>query len=431
MNTYRIPEENIEKLRKLATRIQNKCNKFGCAFHYEEVGEEFETLVKNDVEYVERFITVECEGVAEVNGWQFVGAVDFTEHGNVIRTVVDVDIPDRYRNTAPICEHCNVNRPRKYGFLVRNLETGEFKQVGKSCLKDFTGGLSVEVASMYMSFVNEIEDACMWEPMEHFFVYGKHYSVDTILIHSYNIVKNIGYCSTTACVENPYMTYNDSTKAKVQNSIDYSNHRLNGKMAEQVEAFREKYDVDFDSDEVKSKIEEIKNAILSMEPTSEYIKNIQVIVKNDYIPVKDFGLAVSAIACYNNYIEKLERNAKKAAQKEKDMTSEFKGEVGERVAIHNLTSTVITGWDNGYGGYTCRYKLVDDNNNIYMWDSSSFVDTNKFITTLKGTVKKHDTYNGVNQTWLTRCKVEYAEKEEMENHPEWCSAVYDTLMASC
>ena len=40
---YSIWEGNMESLMKKVTRIQNKCKKYGCDFHFEEVGEEFKT----------------------------------------------------------------------------------------------------------------------------------------------------------------------------------------------------------------------------------------------------------------------------------------------------------------------------------------------------------------------------------------------------
>ena len=45
--TYKIFEGNLERLEKKLIRIANKCKKYGCDFHYEQVGEIFED-VKDD-----------------------------------------------------------------------------------------------------------------------------------------------------------------------------------------------------------------------------------------------------------------------------------------------------------------------------------------------------------------------------------------------
>ena len=107
MNTYRIPEENIDRLDRFATRIKTKCAKYGCDFHYAKIDEVFDTVLIEGIKYIKRFIIVECEGIARINDWEFVGTIDFTENGNIIRSVIDTSIPDKYRHTAPICEHCN------------------------------------------------------------------------------------------------------------------------------------------------------------------------------------------------------------------------------------------------------------------------------------------------------------------------------------
>lgn len=42
--TYKIFEGNLERLEKKLTKISNKCTKYGCDFHYQQVGEVFEEV---------------------------------------------------------------------------------------------------------------------------------------------------------------------------------------------------------------------------------------------------------------------------------------------------------------------------------------------------------------------------------------------------
>lgn len=44
MERYSIYEGRMEDLMKKITRIQNKCKKFGCDFHFEQVGEELKEV---------------------------------------------------------------------------------------------------------------------------------------------------------------------------------------------------------------------------------------------------------------------------------------------------------------------------------------------------------------------------------------------------
>lgn len=395
MNTYKIPEENIDKLDRFATRIKTKCAKYGCDFHYAKVDEVFDNVLIEGAKYIKRFVIVECEGLARVNDWEFVGTIDFTENGNIIRSVVDVNIPDKYRHTTPICEHCNTLRSRKNCYLVRNIKTNEFKQVGKSCLKDFTGGLDVEAAAALMSAISELEESQKYDlkSCEH-----KYYNTSEVLAHAYNIVRDLGYASVSKCEH-----YSDTTKVKVLLSLEYSRNCLNDTFAEAVENYYTKFNPDFTSDKIMNTVNDIREYVNNLNETSDYIRNIKIIAKNDYVSIDNIGYCVSIIPGYNRYINK------KANAKENHETSTFQGSIGDKLSISNPNISVITSWPSPYGGYVVRFKIIDENNNIYMWDCTSTVDETQPISNIKGTVKKHDSYNGINQTWLTRCKVTYAE----------------------
>ena len=63
MKTFAIYEGNMERLEKKIKSIRNKCKKYGCDFHYAEVGEEFRTLEDEQGRiYTARFVLVEAEG---------------------------------------------------------------------------------------------------------------------------------------------------------------------------------------------------------------------------------------------------------------------------------------------------------------------------------------------------------------------------------
>lgn len=154
---YAIYEGNLDRLEKKLKRIFNKCKAYGCDFHYEQTGEEFRELKdEKGNKYTARFVLVEAEGTAVINDWEFVAELEHTEKGNIITGVAGIEVPERYYTTTPVCEHCNSKRYRKNTYIVRNKTTGEFKQVGKSCLKDFTHGMSAEAVTQYMSLFDTL-----------------------------------------------------------------------------------------------------------------------------------------------------------------------------------------------------------------------------------------------------------------------------------
>lgn len=58
---------------------------------------------------------------------------------NVFDPVPGVEIPEEFRNRDRVCDHCKARRLRKYTFVCRNETTGEWVQVGSTCLRDFLG----------------------------------------------------------------------------------------------------------------------------------------------------------------------------------------------------------------------------------------------------------------------------------------------------
>lgn len=159
MARYFIHEANIEKVEDRIFKIGNKCNKFGCSFNYERVGEEFRNVseIPNQPN-IQKFIEIEVEGVAVINHWELIAKIEH-EHGGCIISKIDFDaeIPEKYMlSDYCVCEHCNSKRLRKVVYILRNMQTGEFKQVGSSCLKDFTGALDAENAARYFAMFDEL-----------------------------------------------------------------------------------------------------------------------------------------------------------------------------------------------------------------------------------------------------------------------------------
>lgn len=406
MNTYRIHEANLDRLHSKVNRIRNKCAKYGCDFHYAEIGEEFETWFdEQKQEHVDKYIIVECEGTARINDWEFVGTIDFLEAGNVIRQALDISVPDRYRTCECECEHCHSHRHRKNTYIVHNTKTGEFKQVGSSCVADFTGGLSVEEIAMYISFYDELIDfgerpvGSSWSK--------RYFKVDDILKYATGYIDHLGYVSTSV----PY----NSTKEQVLTAWAVDNEKLVSEANKiEVKEFRDKFHIDLDSPELLERVAAMKAYVLSVEDETDYIKNIKVLVQSEYIDGKQVGYVCYIPAMYNKHIEYTTEKERRAAEAEKEKVSEFQGDVGDRLTIWYPEYTVITSWENQFGT-TIRYKITDGNNNVYMWDSSTFIETDRPLISIKGTVKKLDTFNGVKQTWLTRCRLEYGRRPTSED----------------
>ena len=432
MATFRIHESNLERLQKKMTRISNKCAKYGCGFRYEEIGEEFREIEDNDGNtIVQKWILVDAEGTAVVNGWQFAATIDHTENGNIVRKMLDtVEIPERYYYCEPTCEHCKSKRHRKDTYIVYNEETKEFKQVGSSCLCDFTGGYSAELAASYIAMFDELIQGeapgagCNFE---------FYYNLEELLRYAYYSVKYLGYVSTSA-----YETSYGSVRTTREDACcaylyDNSPSRLWKRAREIVEGFRDKYHPNYTSEEATAYVAEALEYFRTNSESSDYMHNLKVLANTQYIKSKEAGYAVSMVATYNKHIGRIAEKKIRDEQNQKEAASSgFVGEVGKRIIISNIeTIQAITSWGVSYGynqySETIRYKITDKLGNVYMWDSSTGIHldaqldgTYREVVSITGTIKKHDEFRGVKQTWLTRCKVAYSdpinEKEFHKKH---------------
>lgn len=400
---FAIHESNIERLQKKINRIRNKCIKYGCDFLYEEIGEEFRTVKDSDgSDHTERYVIVECEGTAKVNGWRFAATIDHFETGNIIRKMIgDIEVPEKYYTAAPECEHCHSHRHRKDTYLVYNDETGEFKQVGSSCLCDFTNGFSAEAAASYISLFDSLME---FEAPGEGSSRKTWFETSEILRYAVDVVNHIGYAATT----DPAGDYNpESTKNFVIAFLEYDHRRADTLERKIVENYRDKFGDNSNTPEVQEAVENVIEHFRNVDATSDYLHNLQVLANSDYIDGRNIGYVVSMVPTYNKYIQKVIERERKAAQRAKEAeASNYLGVVGDRIEVLDPSVEVITYWENQFG-MTIRYKIIDTSGNVLMWDCSSRIESDRPVESIKGTIKKLDTFNGVKQTWLTRCRVTY------------------------
>lgn len=133
---YRIPEANFSKFAAAIENLSKRSLKM--------VGAPvIATVVGREVQGEETFFNVALDAQRpSIAGWDFVARIDHSnETGNIVRVVPNgVAVPESYRSVAPNCDHCRINRNRRDTFVLHCAETGEFKQVGSTCLRDFFDG---------------------------------------------------------------------------------------------------------------------------------------------------------------------------------------------------------------------------------------------------------------------------------------------------
>ena len=384
---FEVFEGNMERLQKKLTRIENKCKAFGCEFSYRELGELFKTVKDEETGLTKtaRFITIEVSGTARVNGWEFIATIQHEKPFNIIRSFrPDVQIPDKYYTADTYCEHCNTKRNRKDTYIIHNAETGEFKQVGKSCLKEFTKGLSAEAVTAYISWFDTLIEGEQPTPG-----FKPYFSVLEVLQFAVEAVRLYGY-----------------TKAFSEGIS--TQHIVREQMFKQIGWQKRAEEDGFDADRVenKEKAERILAWVASLENKFGYNTNLKAACLKDYCENRDFGLICSSVVAYDR---DLERKTRLATLKQDEKSSSWVGTEGQRIELPELQVKLLTSWDTQFG-YTYLYKFTDTNGNIFTWKTGKWLGDSDEITeitkvSLRGTIKGHTEYKGIKQTELTRCKV--------------------------
>ena len=387
--TYEIYEGNMDRLSKKLTTISNKCAKYGCEFHFEELGETFRNVKDEDSGEIRtaRFITVDVSGKAQISNWEFIATIEHSKPVNIIRSFrPEVEIPEHFYTVDTYCEHCKTRRYRKDTYIVRNTETGEFKQVGKSCLRDFTGGLSAEQVASYISWFDEVIKGEYVEPG-----FKSYDSTEEVLQFAVESVRLYGFTKTEA--------YDgaDSTRDIVCEQL----HRY-GKYSDRIT--RDGFDPDHKGNAEKTKA--IMAWVESLPEQFGYISNLKATMARSYCERRDIGIICSAVASYNR---EMEYQARKAVQRKQASSSQWVGNEGDRIELHNLQVRLLTSWDTMYG-VTYLYKFIDEQGNTLTWKTGKWLGvTDEIIPdlriSLKGTIKKHSEFNHELQTELTRCSV--------------------------
>lgn len=411
MEKYAIWEGFMEDLEKKIKTIRKKCERFGCDFHFEKVGEEIRTVpdytnldpvTGKPMEVKCKFIICEAEGTAKLNGWTFVASVEHTEKGNIFsKALTDVEIPERYRCSDPFCEHCNTRRHRNGTFIVMNSD-GEFRQVGHNCLMDYTHGMSASWAS-YMASLRTI-----FEEYEEKIDTGwtgswgqRYFDTKDILTFTAEIIRKFGFVKNLngAYIGNVY-----STRDRVMDwwNVWYGNTKYwTEKQINDIKNEMENVHFNPDSTEAHKMVDDALSWLENQEEKNDYMHNLKVVCLLDYTTYWRFGLLVSLFPTWNRNLEKIEK-----AKTEK--SSDFVGKIGDKITIDVDMVKCVTSWTSFFG-YSERetyiYKIVGKDGNIYTWKTATWIDEEKCPVEIKGTVKDHKIYRDVKQTEITRCKV--------------------------
>lgn len=314
-------------------------------------------------------------------GWQFIATIQHLPNaGNIIRAISDeFEVPKHYRDVNSDCEHCQVKRYRKDTYLVRH-EAGNFVQVGSTCIKDFLGGNSPDNIIGIANFIAEL--VSFMDGMSEGYGGGSdiNHHIHDFLAQTSAVIRDHGWLSKSKALDGETPT---ATRVADNFSMSPPKYHVPSVITEMDRergiAATEWAELISDDDCDKS----------------DYLYNIRTIARSGLVGHRTMGYAASIMSGYDRHMGEV--NKPKNA-------SQHIGTLKKR-EIFSLVLDRHTAYD-GFYGTSHRYAFHDDNGNIIIWKASSpaqMVEGKKYG--IKGTVKAHSEWKGVNQTEITRCEV--------------------------
>jgi hypothetical protein len=151
---------------------------------------------------------------------------------------------------------------------------------------------------------------------------------------------------------------------------------------------------------IDNEVIEAMKWIQEQDSKSDYINNLKVLVKSEFIAHREIGILCSLMACYYKAMNKEQQQKAEKAE----VKNEYTGKVGERKDFELIFKKAFGYWSEY--GYINIYLFADAEGHEIKWTSQKAIEQEEGeALTIKGTIKAHEEYNGIKQTVLTRCKV--------------------------
>jgi hypothetical protein len=299
-------------------------------------------------------------------------------------------LPGLFQDLTPRCEHCNTNRLRKCTYVLAHPDTGDVKQVGRSCLTEFIKARSGE------QLIDQL-DHCF--QLRHFVDECQHAGQGTLalavertvmLMAAASALRQRGWVSATAARESYHLEPTSAMTRRV----------LSDMRATDAAVSRAAYSDDDarEADTTIQWLDALAARVADGTESSEFFVELSSVLSQPYLSLRRAGLATYAVhACQQ------ERSAK--LQQARFANSTHQGVLKQRLvfALEALDSRSMG--NNGYG--ECwLYRFTDTCGNLYSWftqEFGGFEPGKKYDA--KATVKAHVAVRGLPVTQLTRVKL--------------------------
>jgi len=397
--TYEVSEYKVEVLKGKLESLNRKAQKIGCA-------PITMTLTGNhrDVELLDRntygktgvfvrLVEVVVEGeTPKIKGWEFIATLQHEGAGNILRKVPGTTLPKKYQHVTAKCDHCQTERRRNDTYVLHNVDSDEYKQVGSTCLRDFTGANNPHHAAQLAAGMSEFIEEFKEDDFDGYYDPGQggqyRVSIERYLSFVACMIRNYGWKSRGRAYEEG--THNAT--ADLAATAMFTQWKRDIPQPEACDELKALTALEWGRATLEAKS--------AAGETNDYEWNLFVAISEEAIEDRTFGIAASLLSYYERAMAK-EREAKNVK------VSEHVGEIKERVTFEHIVVVMDKMIEsNSPWGNPVLYKFNADGNEI-VWFASGWQEFESGdVVSGKATIKAHDVYNGRKQTIITRAKFE-------------------------
>jgi hypothetical protein len=387
MITFKISEFKKDIFEAKMSRYARKAQKLGIEFGYTLESESTESIrdrFGNEFRYSVYNYSVIGESPT-IKGYTFLAKIESFEGSNLIHSHnVNFDFSE-YRTADLVCQHCNVTRERNFYYLIQRDNDKSIIMLGRNCLSNYIGLDNAEdIAEFYSSFIVGLE------------LYNDNADdmSEKIKTGAYKMSINmfLSYC-ILAVNESGFI----STKDQSENKISTKNQALNllfwGSTADKI--------IPTDNDKALAEkiAEHVKNELNKKDNLNEYEHTILTLLMAGYIKVSHAGYIASIIPLYNRMMES-------SVSSKSDNNSMWIGIEGEK--LNNISCKVVyqSRIESQFVTYLYKFITAQGNHITYFSSKNLNLVVGQNVIIEKCTVKKHDVYNSIKQTIITRGKIQ-------------------------